>query len=83
MSKQPMVTLRHIITVFNDIFDHMDGVMQALAKRMTELKGDLYFTVKFVRQMQSNYYAEVTPTMAMPVISAHVDPFQKLRSFRK
>jgi hypothetical protein len=32
MSKRHTVTLHHIITVYNDMFDHMDGVMRALAK---------------------------------------------------
>jgi len=27
MSKRHTVTLHHIITVYNDMFDHMDGVM--------------------------------------------------------
>jgi len=29
MLKRQSVTLHHIITVYNDIFDHMDGVMRA------------------------------------------------------
>jgi hypothetical protein len=27
MSKRHTVTLHHVITVYNDMFDHMDGVM--------------------------------------------------------
>jgi len=35
MSKRHTVTLHHVITVYNDVFDHMDGVMRALAKKKT------------------------------------------------
>jgi len=66
------------------MFDHMDGVMRALAKKKTQWKEDLFFTVKLARQMLSKYYAEVTPTTGMLLISAHIlDPFRKLRSFQK
>jgi hypothetical protein len=40
--------------------------------------------VKLARQKLSKYYAEVTPTTGMLLISAHIlDPFRKLRLFRK
>ena len=66
------------------MFDHMDGVMRALAKKKTPWKEDLLFAVKLARQKLSKYYAEVTPTMGMLLISAHIlDPFRKLRSSRK
>jgi len=84
MSKRHTVILHHVITVYNDMFDHMDGVMQAFARKKTPWKEDLFFTVKLARQKLSKYYAEVTPTTGMLLISAHIlDPFQKLRSFRK
>jgi len=84
MSKRHTVTLHHVITVYNDMFDHMDGVMRALAKKKTPWKEDLIFAVKLARQKLSKYYAEVTPSTGMLLISAHIlDPFQKLRSFRK
>jgi len=35
MSKRHTVTLHHVITVCNDMFNHMDGVMWALAKKET------------------------------------------------
>jgi hypothetical protein len=59
MSQRHTVTLRHVITVYNDMFDHMDGVMRALAKNKTPLKEDLFFAVKLARQKLSKYYAEV------------------------
>jgi len=40
--------------------------------------------MKLARQKLSTYYAKVTPTTGMLLISAHIlDLFQKLRSFRK
>jgi len=66
------------------MFDHMDSVMQALAKKKTQWKEDLFFTVKLARQKLSNYYAEVTPSTDMLLILAHIlNPFQKMRSCRK
>jgi len=62
----------------------MDGVLRALAKKKTQWKEDLYFAVKFAWQKLSKYYAEVTPTTGMLLISAHiVHPFRKLGLFRK
>ena len=82
--KRFTVTLHHVITVYNDMFDHMDGVMPSLAKKKTQWKEDLYFAVKVAHQKLSKYYAGVTATTGLLHISAHIlDPFQKLRSFRK
>jgi len=62
----------------------MDGIMQALAKNMTQWKDDLYFAVKLTWQKLSNYYSDVTPMTGVILISAHIfDFFRKLRSFRK
>jgi len=84
MMKRYTVTLHHVITVYNDMFDHMDGMMRALAKKKTQWKEDLFFAVKLAQQKLSKYYAEVTPTTDMLLISAHIlDPFQKLRLFTK
>jgi len=83
MSKRHTVTLHHVITVYNDMFDHMDSVMRALAKKKTQWKEELFFAVKFVRQMLSKYYTEVTPTTCRLLILAHIlDPFRKLRLLR-
>jgi hypothetical protein len=46
MSKKHTVTLHHVITVYNDMFDHMDGVMRALATKKPQWKEDLFFGVK-------------------------------------
>jgi len=84
MSKQHIVTLHHVITVYNDMFNHMDGIMRALAKKKTQWKEELYFTGMFERQKLSKYYSEVTPSTGLLLISAHfLDPIRKLGSFRK
>jgi len=66
------------------MFDHMDDVMRALAKNKTQWKEHLWSTVKLAQQKLSKYYTEVTTTTGMLLISAHIlDPFRKLRLFRK
>jgi len=84
MSKRYTVTLHHVITVNNNIFDQMVGGMRAFAKKKTQWKEDLYFAVKLARQKLSKYYAEVTPMTGMLLISVHIlDHFRKLRLVRK
>jgi len=84
MSNRHTVTLHRIITVYNDMFDYMDGVMRALPKNKTQWKEDLFFAVKLARQTLSKYYTEVTPATGVLHISAHIlDPFRKLRLFSK
>jgi len=83
-SKRHSVTLHHVITVYNDMFDHMDGVMRAVSEKKTPWKKDLFFVVKLARQKLSKYCTKVTTTTGMLLISADIlDPFQRLRSFRK
>jgi len=78
MSNRHTVTLHHFIIAHNDMFDHMDGVMRALAKKKSTWKEDMFFAVKLARQKLSKYYAEVTSTMGMVLMSAHIlDPFRK------
>jgi hypothetical protein len=50
MLKRHTVTLHFIITVHNDMFDHLPGVMRALAKKKTQWKDDLFFAVKCAQQ---------------------------------
>jgi len=84
ISKRHTVTLHHIITEYNEIIDHLNGVMRALAKKKTPWKEDMFFAVKLARQKLSKSYAEVTPTTGMLGISAPIlDPFRKLWWFRK
>jgi hypothetical protein len=61
------------------MFDHVDGVMWALPKKKTQWKEDLFFAVKLAWQNLSKFYAEVTPTTGMVLISAQIlNPFRKL-----
>jgi len=84
MSKRHTDTLHHVITVYNNMFDHMDGVMQPLAKKKTQWKEALFFALRLARQKLSKYYTEVTPTTGMLLFSAQIlDLSRKLRSFRK
>jgi hypothetical protein len=53
MSKMYTVTLQYVIILFNDMFDHMDGVIRALAKMKTQWKEDFLFTVKLAWQKLS------------------------------
>jgi len=83
MSKRYTVTLYHVITIYIYMFNHTDGVIWALAKKITPWKEHLYFTVKVARQKLSKYHDEVTPMTGLLVISAHIlDAIRKLRSYR-
>jgi len=77
------VRLHHVITVYNDMFNHKDGIMGAFPKQKTPWKQDSYCAVKLAWQKLSKYYAKGTPTTGMHVVSADIiDPFRRLRSFR-
>jgi hypothetical protein len=39
--------------VYNDLFNHMDGVMRALAKKKTKWKEDLFLAVTLDQQKLS------------------------------
>jgi len=83
MSKRNTVTVHHVITVYNDMFDHMDGIMRDLRDQINQCKQDLYIAVKFARQKLSTYYTEATPVMGMLLISAHIhNAFRILQSVR-
>jgi len=83
ISKRHTVMLHHVITVYHDIFDHIDGVMQHFAKKKTQWKEDLFFAGKLARQKLSEYYTQVTGRTGMLLIPAHIlDSFRKLRFFR-
>jgi len=84
MSKRHTVTLHHVIAVYKDMFDHMDGLIQALANKKTQWKEDLFFAVKLAQQKLSQYFTQVTPTMGMLLSLAYVlNSCQKLRLFKK
>jgi len=82
--KRYTVTLHHVIRMYIEMFDHMDGNMRALAKKKTQWKVDLFIALKLARQKLSKYRAEVTPMIGMHLMSAQIlDPFRMLRSFWK
>ena len=83
-SKRHTLTSHHVIKVYKDMFDDLDGVMRALAETKPQSEEDLSLTEKFARQKLSKYYAEVTPTTGLLLICARIlDSFRKLQSFRK
>jgi len=51
------------------MFDHMDGVLQAFAKKITYWKEALFLTMKFAQQRLTKYYDEVTPMNGMHFMS--------------
>lgn len=53
MLKQHTMRLDHVITLYNDTFDHIDGVMQDFARNETQWKAYVYMALKFARQKQS------------------------------
>jgi len=66
------------------MFDHMDGVMRALVKKITQWKEDLFFTVMLAWQKLSKYCAEVSPMTGMVFITAYIlNPFRKVWLFTK
>jgi hypothetical protein len=84
MSKRHTVTLYHVIAVYNDMFDNMDRVRRAFAKKKTQWKEDLFFSVKLAQQKIPKYYTAVTLKTGMLLVSAHIlDHFRKLRSCTK
>jgi len=84
MSKMHMVTLHHVIIVYNDMFDQTDGVMASSPKKKTAWKEDFYFGMKFARLKLPKSYGQVTTITGMLEMSAHIsEPVRKLRSLRK
>jgi len=66
------------------MFLHLDGDMRVFAKNKIQWTEDLYFTVNVGWLKLSKYSAEVTPTMGLLLITAHIpDLGKKLQLFRK
>jgi hypothetical protein len=81
MSKRYSVTMHHVITLYNNMFDYMHGMMRTLAQHNSQWNEDLFFAVKLARQKLSKYYLEVTPKTYMVRIYPQIlNPFLKLRS---
>lgn len=72
MLKRYTVTLKYMITEYNDTFDRIDSIQPGSAKKNTQLSEDLYITVRFTWQKMSKSYAEVTPLAVMGLISVQI-----------
>jgi hypothetical protein len=84
MSKSHTVSLHHVIIMYNDLINPMEGMTRAMTERKTQWKEYLYFPLKIAHQKHSESYAEVTPMSSQHLISGHIDdPVWMLRSFRK
>jgi hypothetical protein len=46
MLKRHTVSWHHVIIVYNDMFNRMHGLMQAVSKKKTQWMEDLYLAVK-------------------------------------
>jgi hypothetical protein len=44
------MTLYHCNTLYNEMFNHLDGVMRAFAKIITQWKEELFLAVKLARR---------------------------------
>jgi hypothetical protein len=76
MSTRYNVTLLHIITVFKDIFGHLDGIMRALAMQDAQLMNDFYCAVKCACEKLSIYHNEVTAMTGVLLKAIYIlDPF--------
>jgi len=67
--KWHMVTLHPVITAYNNMFNHMDGIMRAFAKNQTDRKHDRDFIANYAWQMLSKIYAHVAPPIGTLLIS--------------
>ena len=72
MSKRHTVTLHHVIAVYNETFNHMDNIIQALGKKKALWKEDLFIAVKCAHKKLSEYYPDSTLTMDMLFSSTHI-----------
>jgi hypothetical protein len=82
MSKRHTITLHRVITIYNDMFDHMESVLKALAKKQTQWKRDIHSAVQASRRKLRKYYSNVSPESGLLLILAAIlDPYRKLRTF--
>jgi len=74
--------VHQVLTVYNDMFYHMDCMMRPLPEKKTQLKEDLFCAVKLARQNLSEYYAAATRLTGLHLVLVHVLAlFWKLQSF--
>jgi hypothetical protein len=78
MRKGHTVTLHHVITVYNDMFNVVGGIIQSLAKKKPYRMEDMVLAMKIELQTRSKYYAAATTTTCTYVISVYIlDPLSK------
>jgi hypothetical protein len=78
------VTLNHIITVYNDVFDHFDSVLDALKSKKAQWQIDLREATQAARTVMMKYYDEIRPGAGTLIILGHIlDPFRKIKAFKK
>jgi hypothetical protein len=53
LSKMHTVTLHHVITAYDSMFNYINRVRQFLAKKKTQCKEGLFYAVKILRQKLS------------------------------
>jgi len=83
MSKRKTITLHRVIGIYNAIFDHLDGVLKALAKKRLQWKRDIHRAVRSARAKLRKYYTKVTPeTGLILILATMLDPFRKLQTFK-
>src|SRR5437588_8939239 len=56
MSKWRTITLHRVISIYNDIFDHMESVSKALTKKKLQWKREFHHAIRYVRTKLRKYY---------------------------
>lgn len=83
MSKRHTVTLHRVISIYNEMFDHMEGAINVLKTKQTTWKKDIYHAVQAAHQKLQKYYSNVTPESGLLLIlAALLDPFRKAKTFK-
>lgn len=83
MSKRHTITLHRVISIYNEMFDHLEGAMRSLKGKRTAWKVDVHRAVRASHKKLQSYYSEVTPESGLLLIlAALLDPFRKTKTFR-
>ena len=83
LSKRHTITLHRVISIYNEMFDHMEGAMNLLKSKQTAWKKDVHHAVQAAHRKLQGYYAQVTPESGLLLIlAALLDPFRKAKTFK-
>ena len=83
MSKRHTITLHRVISIYNEMFDHLEGALRSLKRKQSAWKVDVRRAVRATHVKLQSYYAKVTPESGLLLIlAALLDPFRKTKSFR-